>query len=46
MYTGWHEIDGKWYYFQEDANGVLGALVTGGPTPDGYTVGADGAMIQ
>ena len=41
MYTGWHEIDGKWYYF--DSTGAMAASTT---TPDGYLVGADGVWVQ
>ncbi|MGI5982406.1 MAG: hypothetical protein ACOX8F_03030 [Sakamotonia sp.] len=46
MYTGWHEISGKWYYFHETAGGPAGSLVTGGATPDGYQVDSNGAWIQ
>lgn len=48
MYTGWHEIDGKWYYFSTtttDTNPV-GSLLVSTTTPDGHQVGADGARIQ
>lgn len=44
MVTGWAQIGGKWYYFSTDAN-TLGAMLTSTTTPDGYQVGADGAMI-
>lgn len=46
MYTGWHQIEGKWYYFRENAGGPAGSLVVNGTTPDGYTVDASGAWIQ
>lgn len=46
MYTGWHQIDGTWYYFRENAGGPMGSLVTNGTTPDGYRVDANGAWIQ
>ena len=46
MYTGWHEISGKWYYFHEAAGGPAGSLVTGGVTPDGYQVDSNGVWIQ
>ena len=46
MYTGWHEIDGAWYYFRENAGGPLGSLIVNGQTPDGYQVDANGARIQ
>ena len=47
MYTGWNTIDGKNYYFSMDsASGILkGALLKNTVTPDGRTVGADGALI-
>ena len=47
MYTGWNTIDGKNYYFSMDsASGILkGALLKDTVTPDGRTVGADGALI-
>lgn len=41
MVTGWKEVDGKWYYFDES-----GAMLADTTTPDGYNVGADGAMIE
>ena len=44
MVTGWAQIGGKWYYFSTDSNN-LGAMLTSTTTPDGYQVGADGAMI-
>ncbi len=44
MYTGWHEIDGVWYYFSED-NATLGALLKDTVTPDGYRVDAEGRYI-
>ena len=40
MYTGWHEIEGKWYYFGTD-----GRMYYSTKTPDGYTVDASGAWI-
>lgn len=48
MYTGWHEIDGKWYYFTtaKTETNPVGSLLVDTTTPDGYTVGADGARIQ
>ena len=42
MYTGWHQIDGSWYYFRENAGGPMGSLVVNEVTPDGYTVDANG----
>lgn len=39
--NSWQEINGKQYYF--DANGYM---LSNTITPDGYTVGADGAWIE
>ena len=48
MYTGWHEIDGKWYYFTvtKTESNPVGSLLVNAITPDGYQVGADGARLQ
>ncbi len=48
MYTGWHQIGGKWYYFNTEstATAIKGALVTNGTTPDGYTVDETGARVM
>lgn len=46
MKTGWQAIDGKWYYFNPTSDGYKGAMYQNTTTPDGYTVGADGALIQ
>ncbi len=43
MYTDWHFIDGKWYYFRTKGEGDEGALVTNGVTITGHRVGPDGA---
>ncbi|MBR6615878.1 MAG: peptidase A26, partial [Lachnospiraceae bacterium] len=40
MYTGWHEINEKWYYFGTD-----GRMYYNTKTPDGYTVDTSGAWI-
>ena len=45
MRTGWQIIDGKAYYFNASSEGVTGAMLANTTTPDGYQVGADGAMI-
>lgn len=45
MVTGWNYIDEKWYYFSED-DSFLGMLYEDTTTPDGYTVGLDGAWIE
>lgn len=37
----WKQIAYKWYYFNED-----GSMAAATKTPDGHTVGADGARIQ
>ena len=45
MYTGWHWINGKCYYFNtiSGQNGLpYGALLKSGTTPDGYTVNEQG----
>lgn len=42
MYTGWNQIEGKWYYFRENVGGPLGSLTVNGVTPDGYTVDING----
>lgn len=39
--NAWKEVDGKWYYFNEDA-----LMVTNQTTPDGYYVGADGVWTN
>lgn len=46
MYVGWHLIDGNWYYFNPFAGSLLGALFTGGMTPDGYMVNEKGQWIS
>jgi len=45
MVTGWQLIDGSWYYFNEAPGNWQGALMTNCTTPDGYTVGSNGAWI-
>ncbi len=35
MYTGWHQIDGIWYYFRENVGGPQGSLLVNGTTPEG-----------
>ncbi len=37
----WAEIDGKWYYFDEWSR-----MLHDTTTPDGYTVGSDGAWVK
>lgn len=37
----WEQINGAWYYFNEN-----GIMLENGITPDGYTVGADGAWVE
>lgn len=36
-----HDTNGKWYYFGDDC-----AMLHDTTTPDGYTVGSDGAWIR
>ena len=43
MATGWHMVDNKWYYFEPTVGANQGILYRGMTTPDGHTVGADGA---
>ena len=38
MFTGWHEIGGKWYYFSKVNDSSLGAMAYDTTTPDGYKV--------
>ena len=42
MITGWKQIDGKWYYFNDVSDGFRGKLLKDTKTPDGYQVGEDG----
>ena len=37
----WKQIDGNWYYFDENA-----IMVKDQETPDGYYVNADGVWLQ
>lgn len=46
MRTGWQVIDGRSYYFNTQSDGTQGRLFVNTTTPDGYAVGADGALIQ
>lgn len=46
MRVGWQMIDGKMYYFNPDSRTIEGCLLVNTTTPDGYQVGADGAMIS
>ena len=43
MLTGWHLIDGKWYYFHLTSDGRKGLMYAGRRTPDGYYVDENGA---
>lgn len=40
-YNTWAEIDGKWYYFDQ-----WSVMLHDTTTPDGYTVGSDGVVVQ
>ena len=42
MQTGWVKWNDKWYYLDKSS----GKMVVSTTTPDGYTVGPDGAWIQ
>ena len=46
MRTGWQMIDGQLYYFNTQSDGTMGRLFVNTTTPDGYVVGADGALIR
>jgi glucan-binding YG repeat protein len=55
MAKGWRLINGKWYYFEDNATQEtslqgagkpLGSMYKDETTPDGYRVGADGAWIE
>ena len=58
MSTGWKDIKGTWYYFDDGGKmaancwvgnyylGSSGAMLTNTTTPDGYKVGVDGAWIS
>jgi len=43
MATGWKNIENKWYYFETVPGSSQGRLYRSTLTPDGHTVGADGA---
>lgn len=45
MRTGWQVVDGKAYYFNTMSDGFKGRLLINTVTPDGYSVGADGALF-
>jgi len=42
----WSKVNGVWYYFNANAGDWQGAMLMNCVTPDGYTVGANGAWIQ
>ncbi|MBT9812142.1 MULTISPECIES: hypothetical protein [Clostridia] len=46
MYTGWHQIDGKWYYFNTEDGAKQGMMLKNTVTPDGYPVNEQGVWIQ
>lgn len=46
MRTGWQMIDGQLYYFNTQSDGTMGRLFVNTTTPDGYVVGADGALVR
>ena len=45
MVTGWCQVGGKWYYLSQASNS-LGQMLYSTTTPDGYQVGADGALVE
>ncbi len=46
MVTGWQEIGGKSYYFNEEEGSLYGALLMDGVTPDRSEVDRNGAKIK
>jgi len=46
MLTGWHTINGKEYYFEENDPKTLGRIYINEMTPDGHFVGLDCAKIK
>lgn len=45
MYTGWNQIDGSWYYFEEKAGHDQGVLYRLKDTPDGYPADESGKVL-
>ena len=45
MLSGWQEINGKWYYLNEDASRPLGAMFLNEMTADGHRVDENGARV-
>ena len=45
MYTGWNQIDGSWYYFEEKAGHDQGMLYRSKNTPDGYMADERGKVL-
>jgi glucan-binding YG repeat protein len=45
MVTGWEMVNGTWYYFSKESN-ALGQMLANTTTPDGYTVDANGALVD
>lgn len=41
MVTGWQQIDGSWYYMNERGEKLFSTV-----TPDGYTLDADGKLVE
>ena len=46
MIMGWHQIDGKWYYFNTEDGAKQGMMLKNTVTPDGYPVNEQGVWIQ
>lgn len=45
MVTGWHKIDGFWYYFNPNSDGLLGLMAVS-RVVDGSYVDASGRMNE
>lgn len=46
MYTGWHMIEGKWYYFEVKEGADQGKMLKDCITPDGFQLDTNGVWIQ
>ena len=46
MLTGWQFINGKWYYFNPNPDGIAGTMYVKRQTPDGWYVKEDGSWDE